>query len=138
MAVEPTAVEPVAPPTPAVVASGAATPIALGPNAELLKLVLAHDVVNRQPVDPATTFASGTKVNLFIEARNESEAEQKIWVTWENVASGRRSPPVPVAIPVRKLNRTRAYRTLKLKGAHRCIVLGEGERELAALPFTIE
>jgi outer membrane biosynthesis protein TonB len=123
-------------PTPAV--SGGSTPISLGTDAEILKLVLAKDVVNRQPVDPGTSFPSGTKVNLFIESRNESEADIQLSVTWENVASGRRSPPVGVKIPVRKLNRTRAYRTLKLQGEHRAILIDESGKEIAALPFTIE
>ncbi len=114
------------------------SPVSIGSNAKLLKLVLAHDVVKRQPVDPATTFASGTKVNLFIEASNESDADIRLSVTWENVKSGRRSPPVPVTIPVRDLHRTRAYRTLKLVGEQRVIVLGEDGEELAVLPFTIE
>jgi hypothetical protein len=123
-------------PTPAV--SGGSTPISLGTDAEILKLVLAKDVVNRQPVDPGTSFPSGTKVNLFIESRNESEADIQLSVTWENVASGRRSPPVGVKIPVRKLNRTRAYRTLKLEGEHRAILIDGSGKEIAALPFTIE
>jgi hypothetical protein len=136
-AVEP-AVEPVEPAEPAVAAGDGSTPIALGPDAEILRLVLAKDVVDRKPVDPGTSFPSGTKVNLFIESRNEGETDLSLRVTWENVATGKRSPAVGVKIPVRKLNRTRAYRTLKIKGAHRCIVLGEGDKELAALPFTIE
>jgi hypothetical protein len=126
----------VAEPAPAV--SSGATPISLGPDAEILKLVLARDVVNRQPVDPGTSFPSGTKVNLFIESRNEGETDHQLMVTWENVASGRRTPPVGVTIPVRKLNRTRAYRTLKLTGEHRCILLDETGKEIAVLPFTIE
>jgi hypothetical protein len=123
-------------PTPAV--SGGSTPISLGTDAEILKLVLAKDVVNRQPVDPGTSFPSGTKVNLFIESRNESEADIQLSITWENVASGRRSPPVGVKIPVRKLNRTRAYRTLKIKGDHRAILIDGSGKEIAVLPFTIE
>lgn len=123
-------------PTPAV--SGGGTPISLGADAEILKLVLAKDVVNRQPVDPGTSFPSGTKVNLFIESRNESEADIQLSITWENVASGRRSPPVGVKIPVRKLNRTRAYRTLKIKGEHRAILIDDTGKEIAVLPFTIE
>jgi hypothetical protein len=144
-AVEPTevaAVEPAEPAEPAeasaVAAGDGSSPIALGPDAELLRLVLAKDVVNRQPVEPGTTFPSGQKVNLFIEARNEGDTDHSLRVTWENVASGRRSPPVPVAIPVRKIHRTRAYRTLKIKGEHRAIVLGADDKELAVLPFTIE
>jgi outer membrane biosynthesis protein TonB len=147
-AVEPTdvaAVEPaepappVEPAQPATVAAGdGSTPIALATDAEILKLVLAKDVVDRKPVDPGTTFPSGTKVNLFIESRNEGEADIQLMVTWENVASGRRSPPVGVKIPVRKLNRTRAYRTIKIKGAHRAILIDESGKEIAALPFTIE
>jgi hypothetical protein len=120
------------------VAAGGTTPISLGPNAEILRLVLAKDVVDRQPVDPGTSFPSGTKVNVFIESRNQSEADISLQVTWENVKSGRRSPPVGVKIPVRKLNRTRAYRTLKLVGEHRCILLDDSGKELAVLPFTIE
>jgi hypothetical protein len=130
--------EPDEPDEPAVAAHEGTTPISLGPNAELLALVLARDVVNRQPVDPGTSFPSGTKVNLFIESRNESEADIPLTITWENVASGRRTPPVPVTIPVRKLNRSRAYRTLKLSGAHRCILIDESGNEIAVLPFTIE
>ena len=70
--------------------------------------------------------------------RNESDADIQLQITWENVASGRRSPPVGVKIPVRKLNRTRAFRTLKIKGAHRAILIDESGKEIAALPFTIE
>ena len=112
--------------------------ITLGEEAELLRLVLAHDVVDRQPVDPAVSFPAGQKVSLFIEARNESSDEQSVQVTWEVVSSGRRSPPSTVAIPTRKLHRTRAYRTMKKPGEYRCIVLGADDRELAVIPFTIE
>lgn len=122
---------------PAAAAGDGSAPIALGPDAELLQLVLAHDVVDRKPVDPATTFPPGHKVNLFIEARNESEEEIRVRVTWETVSTGRRTPPVGVVIPTRKLHRTRAYRTMKKAGEYRCIVLGEDDSELAVLPFTI-
>ena len=132
------AAEPAEPSEPAPAVSGGGTPISLGPNAEILELVLARDVVDRQPVDPGTSFPSGTKVNVFVESRNESEADIQLSVTWENVASGRRSPPVGLKIPVRKLNRTRAYRTLKIKGDHRCILLDDTGKEIAVLPFTIE
>lgn len=111
--------------------------VTLDDDAELLRLVLAHDVENRQPVDPATSFPAGHKVNLFVEARNESGAEQSVRVTWETVGSGRRSPPTTVRIPTRKLHRTRAYRTVKRPGEYRCIVLGEDDSELAVIPFTI-
>jgi len=114
------------------------TPIALGPNAEILRLVLAHDVVKRQPVDPSTTFPEGQKVSLFVEARNEGEEPLAVRVTWENVATGRRSPPTNVAIGVRKLHRTRAFRTMRKAGSYKAIVLGEGDVELAVLPFTVE
>ncbi|MCX4243492.1 hypothetical protein [Paraliomyxa miuraensis] len=128
-----------APEPPSAVAAGdGSSPISLGPDAELLRLVLAHDVVNRQPVDPATTFPAGQKVSLFIEARNETGEDIGIQVTWEDVKSGRRSPPVGVVISPRKLHRTRSYRTMKKPGEYRCIVLGDDDRELAVLPFTIE
>ncbi len=114
------------------------TPISLGPDAEILRLVLAHDVVKRQPVDPSTTFPEGQKVSLFVEARNEGEEPLRVRVTWENVATGRRSPPTNVAIGLRKLHRTRAYRTMRKAGSYKAIVLGEGDVELAVMPFTVE
>lgn len=122
---------------PAVASSAEVNGISLGSDAELLRLVLAHDVVDRQPVDPAVSFPAGHKVNLFVEARNESGAEQVVRVTWETVSNGRRSPATSVRIPTRKLHRTRAYRTVKRPGEYRCIVLGEGDAELAVIPFTI-
>ncbi len=112
--------------------------IALGEGAELQRLVLAHDVVKRQPVDPATSFPTGQKVSLFIEARNQSGGEKSVKVTWENTKTGRRSGPTTVRIPERKVHRTRAYRTMKKPGDYRCIVLGEGGTELASLSFTVQ
>ena len=111
--------------------------IALDGEAELLRLVLAHDVVDRQPVDPSTTFPAGQRVNLFVEARNETGEEQLVRVTWETVKNGRRSPPTNVRIASRKLHRTRAYRTIKRPGEYKAIVLGEGDEELAVIPFTV-
>lgn len=124
---------------PAAVAAGGAevNGIALTGDAELLRLVLAHDVENRQPVDPAVSFPAGQKVSIFIEARN-GEEEQFVQVTWETVKTGRRTSPVSVKIPHRKLHRTRAYKTLKRAGEYRCIVLDSAGEELAAIPFTIE
>lgn len=132
----PTEAEPGSP----VTATGAelTTPIPLGPDAELLRLVLAHGMENRQPVDPATTFAEGTRVNLFIESRNEGEEPLSVRVTWENVKTGRRSPPTGVVIGKRKLHRTRAYRTMRKAGSFKAIVLDADDQELAVLPFTIE
>jgi len=136
---EPVADEPAADEGGAAVASSAEVGgISLGPDAELLRLVLAHDVVSRQPVDPATSFPAGQKVNLFVEARNQSGEEIVLRVAWEKVSNGRRSPPTNVRLANRKLHRTRAYKTIKKPGDYRCIVLGEGGEELAALPFTIE
>jgi len=112
--------------------------IPVGPEAELLRLVLAHDVVGRQPVDPAVSFPNGQKVSLFIEARNEGEQAQEVRVTWEDVATGRRSPPVRVAIPQTSLHRTRAYRTLSRPGDYLAVVMDTEDQELAVMPFTIE
>lgn len=114
------------------------TPIPLGPDAELLRLVLAHGMEKRQPVDPATTFPEGQRVNLFIESRNEGEEPLSVRVTWENVKTGRRSPPTNVVIGTRKLHRTRAFRTMRKAGSFKAIVLGPDDQELAVLPFTVE
>ncbi|MCH9688088.1 MAG: hypothetical protein K0V04_42045 [Deltaproteobacteria bacterium] len=112
--------------------------IAIGTDVELKRLVLAHDVVKRQPVDPSTTFPEGQKVSLFVEAVNTSGEEVSVRVTWENTATGRRTAPTTVRIPDRKLHRTRAYRTMRKAGSYRCIVLGDGDQELASLAFTVQ
>ncbi|MEM7154229.1 MAG: hypothetical protein AAF799_15395 [Myxococcota bacterium] len=109
-----------------------------GNSTTLLRVVLAHDMENRQPVDPAVSFPLGQKVNLFIEARNEGTEEHSVRVTWEKVSNGRRSAPTTVRVPTRrKLHRTRAYRTIKRAGEYKAIVLGAGDEELAVLPFTV-
>ena len=132
---------PVAPSGPAPTATGAelTTPVSLGPDAEIQRLVLAHDVENRQPVDPATTFPAGQRVNLFIESRNEGEEPITVRVTWENTETGKRTPPTNVVIGTRKLHRTRAYRTMRRAGSFKAIVLAaDDDTELAAMPFTVE
>ena len=60
-------------------------------------------------------------------------------MTWERVSNGRRSAPTTVRVPTRrKVHRTRAYKTVKRAGEWKAIVLGEGDEELAVMPFTVE
>lgn len=113
------------------------TDLTLGTHAEILRFALAHDIDKRLPVDEADSFPSGQRVNLFIEARNQSGTDLHISVSWENTATGRRSPATEVRIGKGKVYRTRAYRTMPKAGSYRAIVVGPEGQELAVLPFTI-
>ena len=112
-------------------------PFAIGDEVGVRRFTLTHDVVKRLPVDEADRFPTGQKVNLFIEAYNQSGTESEISVSWEHTATGRRSPATRVRIGKGKVYRTRAYRTMRAAGSYRAIVEGPRGDELVALPFEI-
>lgn len=106
----------------------------------LRRLVVAHDVENREPVGSAEPFeADGEPIFAFIEMANGSDEAQRILVTFER-EDGRAVGPISLEIPANAPRwRTWARSSwLRRPGSWTAVVRTEEGEILQSVQFEIE
>lgn len=108
------------------------------PGFSLARIALAHEVENREPTKLASSFVAGTRVHLFMEAKNLGDQDQTLVVRWHDPAVA-----APVSIPLKVPARRSRYRTwansspLLRKGTHEVSVQVKGGPEIFRRSFTV-
>lgn len=64
----------------------------------LRRIALANEVENREPVGVATNFGKGTRVHLFMDAKNLSDKDLELVVSWHDPAQAQ-AVTIPLKVP---------------------------------------
>lgn len=108
------------------------------PGLTLARVALANEVDKREPVQLAERFANGSRVHLFMEAKNLSEKELTLVVQWHDPALAH-----PVSVPLKVPANKARYRTwansspIKRAGPHQVSVQVQGGPEIYRRSFTV-
>jgi hypothetical protein len=113
-------------------------PIHLAPDVEIVRVMLAEDIKDHGPVGVAASFEAGTRVNVFMELRNQSPQERTLAVAWRTERNGKVSPATTVRMVKSKSYKTRAFRTVRRAGSYTALITDPTSGDVvAALPFHV-
>lgn len=108
------------------------------PGFSIPRIALSTGVEKREPVALSKRFANGSRVHLFMEARNLSDSEQTLVVHWHDPALAD-----PVSVPLSVPAKASRYRTwansspLKRSGAHEVSVQFKDGPEIYRRSFEV-
>ncbi|WP_437312398.1 DUF2914 domain-containing protein [Sorangium sp. So ce385] len=119
--------------------SGAGEEAAAAPELQVMRLVVAKGIAGREPVEPATSFASAEidRLYAFVELSNKDRAASEITVVFTPPDGG--APlRIPLAVGAERRFRTwAATRKARAAGPWSVTVNDAAGKELARASFTI-